>query len=211
MTRCLFGAALAAACLTFTACDSRKTNGAKPANGGEVAEPATIGNALFQPAEYRPVKDQGAAADPVTVPMANVVILRKLDMPSRVDGTVQWIGVEITADEAARLKPEDVYHHPRTKKAYRRLLPGDLVQRDQVIAMLDDEQAFIEYDAARIKAEAAQESAVAYDTTVSKLADIVRQTAEGVQRGIIPRQELLNSEATKARYVAERADHQGTA
>jgi WD40 repeat protein len=213
MTRRLLAVFAAVAGLAaLTGCPGPKTtNGGKPPAENGV-DPEKVGAALFAPAEYRPARAEGrTVADPVTVPMASVVILNKLDMPSRVDGTVLWLGVEIAPDAAARLNPKDVYHHPRTKKTYRRLLPGDLVSRDQVIAMLDDEQAFLEYQAANTKANAAKKSSVAYDTTVAKLGDIVRQTAEGVRREIIPKQELLNSEATKARYEAEQADHQGSA
>jgi WD40 repeat protein len=211
MTRRLLGAAAAVACLTFAACDGKKTNGAKPAGNGNGEGSDKVGTALFAPAEYRPAKADGRIADVVTVPMANVIILRKLDLPSRVDGTVLWIGTEVSADEAAKLKPKDVYHHPRDKKSYRRLLPGDLVKSDQVIAILDDEQAFIEFQAASTKAAAAAKSAESYKTTVNRLADIVKKTREGVQKGIVPEQELLNSQATEARYQADLVDHEGQA
>ena len=209
MTRHLFGAAVAAACLTFAACDSSKTPGTKPAEPN--GDPVKVGTALFEPKEYRPAKADSLTADPVTVPMAHVVILNKLDMPSRVDGTVLWIGVEIPADEAAKLDPKDVYPHPRDKKTYRRLLPGDIVSRDQVIAILDDEQAFIEFQGASTKAAAAAKSAESYKTTVKRLAEIVKKTREGVQKGIVPEQELLNSQATEARYEADLVDHEGQA
>ena len=211
MTRRLLGAAAAVACLAvLTGCPGPKgTNGGKPSP--ETTEGRDPGAPLFAAKEYRPARTEGRAADPVTVPMANVVVVFKQDLPSRVDGTVQWLGVEVSADEAARLNPKDVYHHPRDKKTYRRLLPGDLVKRDQVVGILDDEQAFLEYQAANTKAKAAADSAKAYETTVKRLGEIVARSVEGVRKGIVPEQELINSQATEARYQADLVDHRGTA
>jgi hypothetical protein len=172
---------------------------------------SNIGGPLFVTADYRPAKIASTAAEPITVPMANVVILRKLDLASRVDGTVLWMGVETDEATAAKLNPADVFHHPRDKKVYRRLLPGDIVKRDQVVAMLDDEQAYLEYKGAATKAKAAKDSAKAYEETVVQLKLIVTQTRDGVQRNIVPQQELYNSMATLARYQADLVEHQGSA
>lgn len=46
----------------------------------------------------------------------------------------------------------------------------------------------------------------AYETVVAKLEEIVKQTEEGVKKGIVPQQELLNSQATLARYKYELVD-----
>jgi RNA polymerase sigma factor (sigma-70 family) len=45
----------------------------------------------------------------------------------------------------------------------------------------------------------------AMEATVRKLEEIVEQTRQGVKKGVIPLQELLNSEATLARYKFEQA------
>jgi WD domain, G-beta repeat len=208
--RVLF-AAIGAACLAvLTGCPGPKTTGSSTAP--TTSEEVKPGAALFSYADYRPAKTIAAAStEPVVVPMANVVILRKLDLPSRVDGTVLWMGVETDEATAAKLNKADVFHHPRDKKVYRRLAPGDLVKRDQVVSMLDDEQAFLEYQGARTKAAAAKASAKSYEETVVQLKQIVTQTREGVQKGIVPQQELYNSLATLARYQAELVDHQGSA
>jgi WD40 repeat protein len=213
MARRILAALVAVACLSFAACKPDKpTGGNKPANenGGSEGS-ANVGGPLFQYAEFRPAHTEGRAPDPVTVPMANVVILRKTDLASRVDGTVLFIGVETTGEEAARLNPADVFRNPRDKKVYRRLQPGNLVTRDKVVALLDDEQAFLEFTGASTKAASAKASAEAYKLTVAKLREIVRQTQDGVNRNIVPMQELLNSQATEARYTSELVDHQGSA
>src|SRR5262249_25536694 len=105
----------------------------------------------------------------------------------------------------------DVFHNPRTKKVYRRLRPGDLVKQDQVIAVLDDEQAYLEFQGADTKAKTAAESAKAYEETVKKLKQIVEQERIGARSGSVPLQELYNSEATLARYQSEHVDHLGQA
>ena len=187
---------------------SKPTGSSKPS---ETVEAANIGSPLFAYAEYRPAKTAGTAPEPITVPMGNVVIRNKLDLASRVDGTILWMGVETDEATAAKLNPADVFRHPRDKKIYRRLLPGDYVKRDQVVALLDDEQAFLEFKGAATKAKTAKDSAKAYEETVVQLKLIVTQTRDGVQRNIVPQQELYNSMATLARYQADLVDHQGSA
>jgi WD40 repeat protein len=209
MTRRYLAAATALACFAVAACDGKKSNPSNPKTNGETTEP---GAALFERAEYRKVVATGErAADPVTVPMASVVILNKADVPSRVDGTVLWVGVEVDAATAARLPAKNKFTHPRDNKVYRRLLPGDWVKRDQLVALLDDEHAFIDWEGANIKAEAAKESAKSYGETVIELTKIVQKTREGVMRNIVPEQEEINARATLARYKAERTDHEGSA
>src|SRR4051812_1478107 len=211
MTRRLSAACVAVACLSLAACTDKRTTSKNNGNGGEgPSDAVNPGAPLFKYAEYSPARAEGRGAEPVTVPMANVVVLNKLDLPSRVDGTVLWVGVEITADEAAKLKTGK-YYHERTKTWYRRLEPGNFVKQDQVVALLDDEQAFVEYQGASTKAEAAKKSAVAYEETVKKLNEIVDRTAEAVRRKIQPEQELTNSEAPAARYYSELVDHRGSA
>ncbi|MBO0700625.1 MAG: HlyD family efflux transporter periplasmic adaptor subunit, partial [Zavarzinella sp.] len=214
MTRRLLAVSTAVACLALAACDSKKSTPNKNGAGGGGDEPSAtveIGGPLFPAAGYKPAQTGARTPDPVTVPMANVVILHKVDLPSEVDGAVRWVGVEVDAAEAGRLNPADVFQHPRDNRLFRRLVPGDFVKRNQIVALLDDDQAFTEWRSASTKASVAAESAKAYAVTVVKLGDIVKKTAEGVRRGIVPDQELLNSQATEARYQADRVEHEGSA
>jgi WD40 repeat protein len=208
MTSRLLIASFAVAAIAFTGCtDKKTTNG----NGNGEQPSADIGSALFQPAEYRPVATGDFGADPITVPLANVVILRKLDLPSDVDGIIRWVGVEIDDAGAAKLGKADVFRHPRDNRLFRRLIPGDVIERNQLVVLLDDDMAFFEHKAAATKADAAVKSANSYQETVKKLEEIVAQTKDGVDRGIVPKQELLNSQATLARYRSEYVDHLGSA
>ena len=209
--RRVLGAIFAIACLSLSACNDSKKTSATTGGGNDSGSTETveIGSPLIAAAAYRPVATANSGDEAITVPLANVVILRKLDLPSKMDGTGSWIGVEINEATAAKLKPADVFHHPRDKKIFRRLIPGDFVKRDQVVALLDDEQAFLEFSAAQTKWDVAKISAAAYEVTVEKLKQIVTQTKAGVEKGIVPLQELYNSEATLARYNAEMADRKG--
>jgi WD40 repeat protein len=216
MTRRLPAALVAAACLVALAgCTDKKTNGTKPAGENGSGEGADPGAPLFKYAKYPDARTEGpAAGEPITVPAATVTVLYKLDLASRVDGTLLWVGLPIdpaTAAQMTKTNKADVFRHPRDNKWYRRLLPGDMVNRDQVIVMLEDEQAFLEHKGAATKADAAKNSAIAYEETVKQLNLIVEQTKEGVDRGIIPRQELYNSMATLARYKADLVEHRGSA
>jgi WD40 repeat protein len=211
MTRRLLAVSTAAACLALAACDKKPPTKNGATEGENPSDKVEIGAPLFPAAEYKPAQTGARAPDPVTVPMANVVILRKLDLPSEVDGAVRWVGVEIDQATAARMNPADVFQHPRDKRLFRRLVPGDFVKRDQVVALLDDDQAYTEWQSAATKASVALESAKAYAVTVQRLGEIVKKTAEGVRRGIVPEQELLNSQATEARYQADSVEHEGSA
>ncbi len=193
--------------LAVAACSSSKGQPDKPTSAGAEA-PVEVGEPLYA-GEFRPVKTPGAAVEPVQVPQAHVVILRKLDLPSRVDGAIAWVGVEITEDEAIKLKPQDVFRSKREKKFYRRLAPGDQIKRDQIVAIMDDDQAYIEYLGAQKKYQAASDEAAAYEKTVTKLAQIVLLTEEGARKGIVPQQEYLNSQATQIRYEADLTNRLG--
>ena len=202
MSRRLPPALLAGLFLMTGACSDTKTTTKKKVAAPDEPVSVETGEALYS-GPYRPAKSASAWVNPIGVPSARVVILRKLDLPSRVDGTIVWVGVEITEDDAQKLRPGDVFRSPRDKKFYRRLSPGDLVSRGQVVAMMDDEQAFIEFFGASKKSQAATEEASAYEKTVTKLAEIVRLTEDGVRKGIVPLQEYLNTQATQIRYDAD--------
>jgi WD40 repeat protein len=210
MTSRLIVAVFAAAALTLTGCPKeKKPTSPVSVDGGD--DPTKPIGALLGSAAYPPAMTPDATPNPITVPLANVVILYKVDLPSEVDGAAKWIGVECDAATAAKLSPVDVFKHPRDNKIYRRLQPGDFVKRDQIVAMLDDEAAYYDWKGADTKATAAKESAAAYGRTVKELEKIVDQQKDGVRRNIVPLQELYNSQATLARYLADEVEHKGSA
>jgi hypothetical protein len=213
MTRVRLLVALTAVVALLPMACSDKPTSRSSANGAgdDTSSNVNIGAALFSPEPYQPVQTAGRSANPITVPGANVVILRKADVPSEVDGVVRWVGVEVDAAAAAGVKKKDLFEHPRDKKTYRRLEPGNIVRRGQVIALLEDDTAFLEHKAAATKAATAKASAIAYGGTVVELEKIVVQQVQGEMKGIVPKQEVYSSLATLARYKAERVDHEGAA
>ena len=198
--------------LSFTAlaCNQSKPTGANKSND----EPTAVEVGAWLPAaEYanNPQPDTLRAV-PVTVPLAHVVILHKIDLPSKVDGNVRWLGVETTRAEATQLKlePRDLFENPRDKKMYRRLKPGDMVKRDQVIGLLDDDQAFVESTGAKARFEAGSEEAKAYRGTAAILrgiADKYRDRATNV----LAETEIAQAVAQALRYEADAVGKDGAA
>jgi len=205
MTRRLLAAAAAVAFLAVAACDGKKTT----PKGSPSPDSTDPGPQFFVPAAYRPAQTGDRSSDPIMVPMASVVIVNKADVSSRVDGTILWVGTPFDAANSPALKDDDKFTHPRDKKVYRRLMPGDIVKKDQIIALLDDEQAFVEHRGAVAKLKAAQEEAKAYEETVKNLIKIVEQEEDGVRRNVVPPQEYYSQLATKSRYEADLTNRRG--
>ena len=197
----------AIAALALVGCDSKPSG-----TTGKDTDPKEVklGTLIITKPDYPQAATPDATPNPITVPLANVIVIRKLDLSPEVDGAIKWIGVETDETTASKLEKKDVYTS-RDNIKYRRLEPGDIVKRGQIIAFLDDEQAYLQHKAAAAKAVAAKDAAKAYETTVSKLKEIVAQTEDGVRRNIIPKQELLNSQATLARYQADLVEKEGSA
>ncbi|HKB04720.1 MAG TPA: HlyD family efflux transporter periplasmic adaptor subunit, partial [Gemmataceae bacterium] len=201
-----------AACLAFTGCDKKTVSG-KPEDPNLTDKP--VGTLLYT-GTYPQAKIGDRPADPVIVPLATVVVRDKSEVTATVDGRIAFVGSPVAGAEARRLNVNEVWYTPRDEKNvdkqwYRRLIPGRWVKAGDPIAFLDDDQAWIEYQGALIKAEGAKTAAVQYEETTKKLKQIVEKTAEGVRRGIVPEQELLNAEATYARYLAELSERQAAA
>jgi biotin carboxyl carrier protein len=200
------------ACLAFTGCNNKPV-AAKPEDPTSIDQP--VGTLLYK-GEYSPAKTGDRTPDPITVPLATVVIRDKSEVNATVDGRIAFVGSSVQPAEARRLGSNEVWYNPRDEKKadkewYSRLIPGRWVKAGDPIAFLDDEQAYIEYEAALMKAEGARSAAQSYEKTTQKLWEIVEKTKEGVRRGIVPEQELLNAEATLARYQAELTERQSAA
>jgi WD40 repeat protein len=203
--------AVALVCTTLSACSQRiiPTESGGSANAVEEA-PVEIGTPLYR-GEYRPFLQSTAKTDPVVIPASQIVILRKQDLPSKVDGTLSWIGVVIDEATAAKLSPRDVYQHPRTKTLYRRLLPGDRVKRDQVVALINDERAYLDSEGANIKAKSTEEEVKAHDVAVAKIQEYVDAFSEVRRRDVLTKSEVLNAEATLAGKKADAVGKRGAA
>jgi WD40 repeat protein len=212
MRRYFFTVALVSAGLLSAGCTSKPaaTESQKTASlSGDEQPTADIGGSLFEAAEFSKAQLADRSNDPITVPLGHATVLQKQDLPSQVDGKVTWVGLEVTPAEIAerKLTPRDLYENPRDKKVYRRMIPGDVVKRNQVIALLDDRQAYVEFQSAQTKHSAAKEEAEGYIKTVSSLDQILRS----YQRGgtAVAEVEYFNQLATKTRYEADLINRQG--
>lgn len=213
MLRRLFFVAAATAALASGACsDSKKSSSAVSVTtaGGSKADATDIGQQLYS-GEYKAAHSGDRPADPLTIPLANVMVLDKLELSSKVEGTIWCVGVEIPETEAEKYTKEDVFRHPREKKTYRRLKPGEIVARDQMVVLMDDVRAYTDYDAAQKISEAATAEASAADRTVENLDKIVQRTLDGYNRNVIPEVEYLQAVTTKIRYEAEAVSKRGAA
>ena len=106
-----------------------------------------IGKPLYAPKEIAapridPANPQGVAVDPVVVP-CHLTVVNKEDVPSLRDGSLNFIGTELKPGELETLPKDLVIEVPiaREMKKFRRLREGDYVEKDQLMAMLDDRLA----------------------------------------------------------------------
>jgi WD40 repeat protein len=206
-------AAVGFAGLAVTACNNKPT---APVNGEKSTTTGTdtrdIGQQLYD-APFRPAKAGDRPAEPITLPQAQALVLDKLELSAKVDGTIWWIGLETTQAEAtaAGIEKVDLYTHPRNKKLYRRLKPGDDVNPGQVLVLMDDARANADYDSARIASNVAKKEARAAQETVQKLREIERKTRDGYNRSVVPDVEMLQAEARTIQYEGEAVKADGAA
>ena len=167
-------------CLGVAACSN------SPDRSNETDKPPVkvteIGNFLFVEAPW-PKYPVDSSADPIRVPLCHLTVFDRVDVPSREDGTIAWLGAEATA---AKVDPMDLFINPHNEKSYRRLRLGDLVVKGQVIAQLNDDRAVLEVDIAVATSRAPRRSStpppMPFNTT--------RQTSTLKKRPPVPRQRL---------------------
>jgi WD40 repeat protein len=194
-------------CLAIAACS---TNPPPPKLGGDKGEKSPsvdeIGRPLFAEAAWPKYEaETPASAEPIRVPLCHLTVLDKVDVPSKEEGTVAWLGVEVPNSKGTPEK--DVYVHRRpedgkqVETSYRRLRLGDRVTRGQVIALLDETRADLEHNiavsnigGAKEEFKAATEAITYYEQNVQ-----IEKDAKSSKAGIIAAQ------ANLARALAEKA------
>src|SRR5579862_4909591 len=78
------------------ACSSSNTPKLGSENGSNSGAVVDIGNLLFEPAPWPASDDQGTAnIDPIRIPLCLMTVLSKVDVPSKEEGTIAFIGTEI--------------------------------------------------------------------------------------------------------------------
>src|SRR5262249_41471238 len=132
-----------------------------------------IGPPLFQPRPMQKVPANTTIFDPILV-SGHLTVIDKVDIPSRKDGQILFIGTEAKAGEPVVYQHLDPYSQTGQMKPYKRLVPGDRVEAGALVVMLDDLEALAEYrihEAAGLSADQAVMSALATLDAATKLRD----------------------------------------
>src|SRR5262249_7562144 len=132
---------------------------------------ADIGPPLFQPRPLQKLPANATIFDPILV-SAHLTVIDKVDIPSRRDGQILFIGTEAKAGEPATNQHLDPY--TGQMKQYKRLIPGDRVEAGALVVMLDDAEALAEFrihEAAAVSADQAVKAAVATLAAATELRD----------------------------------------
>jgi WD40 repeat protein len=171
----LLGAA-AALMLAAAACNYTTNSNGKGVNAGtekgESADPVKIGAALYTVVALQPAPPvPGAAGGEPILFQSYLTILDKQDVPSQRDGKIVFIGTEVKPTDPPQ---EGRKYHTHRGQRYRALEAGERVEAHQVIALLDDGEAYAELEAKRVGAESGKKI---YEKSVE-----VRKSAEEIYR-----------------------------
>src|SRR5262245_36840738 len=98
----LAGAGLVACGLT--ACDAKNPFAPSkpvtpPADGGQNLGTVPIGEALYAGKPYTKAAPEPVEADPVVIPQCHLTIMKRVDIPTQIDGQLYFIGVEVKAGD----------------------------------------------------------------------------------------------------------------
>lgn len=203
MIRQIIRASLLGALVTTVAACSSSSN---PKIAGDKQEnkarPTEIGSPLFTAASWPKVIDDSAAADPIRIGSCHLTVLDKVDVPAKEEGTLEWIGVVATPAEIQSLPPHEIYHHRRTNVSYRRLRLGEVVKPGQIVGLLNDDRAHLEYEIAQSNIEGAKNGQVAAK-------EGIKYYKEGVtieENAKSPASAIAAAKANLARAMAEEVE-----
>jgi WD40 repeat protein len=169
-------AAVGLTVLGLSACDSRinlpgSTSEAEdvPPISKEVPPVKDIGKPLYQvkiPASPSATAgaDHAAPYDPIVIPDSRLQVIYSQDVPAQRDGVVRYlIGREVKEGEPPSDDPNEIVEVVRgkDKKRYHRLKESDRVEKDQLLAILDDRlaQADLLVKASKVTAAEADQTA----------------------------------------------------
>src|SRR6476660_7385972 len=113
-------------CLGVAACSNSPP---PPRTSGDTKKSPTvaeIGSPLFGEAAW-PKYDADAAptGEPIRVPLCHLTVLDKVDVSSKEEGAIEWLGIE--TGKSGGVADRDLHINNRTDTAYRRLRLGDRV------------------------------------------------------------------------------------
>lgn len=190
--------------LTLVACSGTQPSGTKRAEASTNLPDPETGPMLFTPTEFAQPESGVVGADPIILPVAHVTVIpsQKIDIPSPEEGQVAFVGYEISS-LAPGMDKSAAYQHPRTGKWYYPLQANQFVKKDQVIALLDDTQAYFVHETAKAKLLGAQKSYEAALKTVDHVKSRLAIAEDAQRRGVGTRLEYVSEQANVSRFEAE--------
>jgi WD40 repeat protein len=188
------------------------------ANAQPAGEKADIGAPLRttgSPASTKPVppatENRGRSRHLIVVaPNSRLSFLDIVDVPAAREGVLSFIATEIKPGE--KVAPADIIEHKigTTTKQYRRLKEGDWVEKDQLLALVDNRLAYAEVEGKRAKQKASEaDLRAALDTAKETLERFKTQERLYQQSGgnlpVTSYEEYRGALATYYRYKSEAA------
>ena len=185
-----------------SACSGSSATPKVASDNNEVKARSTeIGGPLFTAAPWPKVSDDPTVADPIRIGSCHLTVLDKVDVPTREEGTIVWIGTKATPSEIDTLARQELYVHERTATIYRRLRIGEIVEAGKVIALLDDERAALEHDIAISNIRGAEhEHAAAKDGI-----EYYKENVKIEEKAKSSTQQLVAAKANLAKSIQEAA------
>lgn len=125
----------------------------------EKTPPKDIGGNLYKAEEYKGLP----VAPPDLLIPGHLVVFDKHEVPSQIDGRILVFGTE---PDAGDTNPKGLVLHPVDKtKFFRPLRDGERVRKNQLIAVLDDKDAFMQVKVAESQVEVAVEEEKSAENT----------------------------------------------
>ena len=135
-------------------------------NPGSVQE---IGSPLYTPVKDaespRPVAAGRRISDPIVVSDCRLTIFEKEEVPAQKDGVLLFLGTEIKPGEDVPADKVFEVTLGKENKKFRRIDVGDIVEKDQLLAILDDRLARDDLAIKEGKVYVSQEDAIAAEKT----------------------------------------------
>src|SRR5262245_9284136 len=189
--------------LGVAACSREGSTRVAPTSKGTEPQQTDPGQPLFKPDPWQKTDKNGAIqADPIVLPQCHLTLIDKQDVPSQLDGVIAFIGLEVPQGEKA--DPRDLWEHPRTKKLYRKLKPGNKVTKRQDIILLDDVNAELELRTAEAGLKIAEADVVAAEKTIGHVKGLLDIEVDARNKGVGTLAQMRAAEANVARYESEK-------
>jgi hypothetical protein len=188
----------------ITGCGESRTVGSA-ATGGNAPNTAEstvkidIGSTLYSPDKIELLAAPEVVEQTIVIPAATVRMDKKQTVAAEVDGKLEIIGTDLPAGAKVSPTDKDIYYDPNDKGRqlpFKRLRIGDRIVKGMNVCLLNDLEVLVQIEASqrvKIASEKAIKEATEAERKISEQLEILR-------RGGSSPAEILNAEATLARY-----------